>query len=61
MASHMPKVVLLVETSLGYGRGVFRRVIRYARLQGLGAGTFHRSPGTGLAQSGGMGHDGDHR
>ncbi len=34
MASHMPKVVLLVETSLGYGRAFLRGVIRYARLHG---------------------------
>jgi LacI family transcriptional regulator len=34
MASNMPKVVLLVETSLGYGRAFLRGVIRYARLHG---------------------------
>jgi len=34
MASNIPKVVVLVETSLGYGRAFLRGVIRYARLHG---------------------------
>lgn len=43
MAQDMPKVALLVETSLGYGRGLLRGVIRYARLHGPWA--FYIQPG----------------
>jgi LacI family transcriptional regulator len=39
----MPKVALLVETSLGYGRAFVRGVIRYARLHGPWA--FYLQPG----------------
>jgi LacI family transcriptional regulator len=39
----MPKVALLVETSLGYGRALLRGVMRYARLHGPWA--FYINPG----------------
>ena len=38
-----PKVALLVETSLGYGRGLLRGIVRYARLHGPWA--FYLIPG----------------
>lgn len=43
MATGIPKVALLVETSLGYGRGLLRGVVRYARLHGPWA--FYITPG----------------
>jgi LacI family transcriptional regulator len=43
MADDMPKVALLVETSLGYGRALLRGVVRYARLHGPWA--FYLQPG----------------
>ncbi len=43
MAANMPKVALLVETSLGYGRAFLRGVIRYAKLHGPWA--FYLQPG----------------
>jgi len=43
MAQNMPKVALLVETSLGYGRALLRGVVRYARLHGPWA--FYLQPG----------------
>ncbi len=43
MANDMPRVALLVETSLGYGRAFLRGVIRYARLHGPWA--FYLEPG----------------
>jgi LacI family transcriptional regulator len=43
MADGIPKVALLVETSLGYGRGFLRGVVRYARLHGPWA--FYIIPG----------------
>jgi LacI family transcriptional regulator len=39
----IPRVTLLIETSRGYGRGVLRGVVRYARLHGPWA--FYISPG----------------
>ncbi|MBN2475331.1 MAG: DNA-binding transcriptional regulator [Pirellulales bacterium] len=39
----IPKVALLIETSRGYGRGVLRGIVRYARLHGPWA--FYVSPG----------------
>jgi len=38
-----PKVALLIETARGYGRGVLRGIVRYARLHGPWA--FHVTPG----------------
>ncbi len=46
--SDIPKVALLIETSRGYGRGMLRGVIRYARLHGPWA--LHVMPGD-LAQT----------
>jgi len=43
MNGGIPKVALLVETSLGYGRGFLRGVVRYARLHGPWA--FYITPG----------------
>ena len=44
MASpHIPKVALLIETALGYGRGMLRGIARYARLHGPWA--FYLTPG----------------
>ena len=43
MIRDIPKVALLVETSLGYGRAFLRGVIRYARLHGPWA--FYLQPG----------------
>jgi LacI family transcriptional regulator len=43
MTKGMPKVALLVETSLGYGRALLRGVMRYARLNGPWA--FYLHPG----------------
>ena len=40
---NIPKVALLVETSLGYGRSLLRGVVRYARLHGPWA--FYLQPG----------------
>jgi LacI family transcriptional regulator len=39
----MPKVALLIETARGYGRGLLRGIVRYARLHGPWA--FYVSPG----------------
>ena len=39
----IPKVALLIETSRGYGRGVLRGIVRYARLHGPWA--FYVTPG----------------
>lgn len=39
----IPKVALLVETALGYGRGLLRGIARYARLHGPWA--FYLTPG----------------
>jgi LacI family transcriptional regulator len=39
----VPKVALLVETARGYGRGVLRGIVRYARLHGPWA--FYVTPG----------------
>ncbi len=47
MANGVPRVALLVETSLGYGRALLRGVVRYARLHGPWA--FYLQPG-GLSQ-----------
>ena len=47
MAHEIPRVALLVETSLGYGRALLRGVVRYARLHGPWA--FYIQPG-GLSQ-----------
>lgn len=43
MTAGIPKVALLVETSLGYGRALLRGVVRYARLHGPWA--FYITPG----------------
>lgn len=43
MNTGIPKVALLVETSLGYGRAFLRGVVRYARLHGPWA--FYITPG----------------
>ncbi len=43
MAKGIPRVALLVETSLGYGRALLRGVMRYARLHGPWA--FYLQPG----------------
>jgi LacI family transcriptional regulator len=43
MTAGIPKVALLVETSLGYGRAFLRGVVRYARLHGPWA--FYITPG----------------
>lgn len=43
MTDGIPKVALLVETSLGYGRAFLRGVVRYARLHGPWA--FYITPG----------------
>jgi LacI family transcriptional regulator len=43
----MPRVALLIETSLGYGRGLLRGIVRYARLHG--PWSFYVTPG-GLEQ-----------
>jgi LacI family transcriptional regulator len=43
MDGGIPKVALLVETSLGYGRALLRGVVRYARLHGPWA--FYITPG----------------
>jgi LacI family transcriptional regulator len=43
MSAGIPKVALLVETSLGYGRAFLRGVVRYARLHGPWA--FYITPG----------------
>lgn len=43
MNAGIPKVALLVETSLGYGRAFLRGVVRYARLHGPWA--FYITPG----------------
>lgn len=42
-APQIPKVALLVETTLGYGRGLLRGIARYARLHGPWA--FYLTPG----------------
>jgi LacI family transcriptional regulator len=34
MKPEIPKVALLIETSRGYGRGMLRGIVRYARLHG---------------------------
>src|ERR1700675_1011726 len=38
-----PKVALLIETSRGYGRGMLRGIVRYARLHG--PWSFYITPG----------------
>ena len=43
MSQGIPRVALLVETSLGYGRALLRGVMRYARLHGPWA--FYLQPG----------------
>ena len=41
--SSIPKVALLIETSRGYGRGMLRGIVRYARLHG--PWSFYIAPG----------------
>ena len=41
--SDTPKVALLIETSRGYGRGMLRGIVRYARLHGPWG--FYLTPG----------------
>ncbi|WP_165231950.1 AraC family transcriptional regulator [Aquisphaera insulae] len=41
--SRIPKVALLIETSRGYGRGLLRGIVRYARLHGPWG--FYLTPG----------------
>jgi len=41
--SSCPKVALLIETSRGYGRGMLRGIVRYARLHG--PWSFYMTPG----------------
>ncbi|HYO24757.1 MAG TPA: XylR family transcriptional regulator [Lacipirellulaceae bacterium] len=41
--SDLPKVALLIETSRGYGRGLLRGIVRYARLHG--PWRFYLTPG----------------